>query len=71
MRWGIKWFLEDFGERGAINIIENSKNRESSEPEYNNWLSLIGWVTPDEFAYDETIYQADGKSEKIRKSVKC
>jgi len=44
---------------------------EDLEPEYNNWLNPIGWVTPDEFAYDEIIYHKDGKFEKIRKSVKC
>jgi len=51
MRWGIKWFLEDFGERGAINIIENLKNRESSMFDHN--------ITSIEFDFEREIVQLD------------
>jgi len=51
MRWGIECFLEDFGERGAINIIQNLKTRATSKFEHN--------VTSIEFDFEQEIVQLD------------
>jgi len=43
---------------------------EDLEPDYNNWLKPVGWVSSGEYAYDEHIVENGKTAKKVRKSVK-